>query len=129
MTAATDELLLEKESAELRTEARAGENMLTLTLKGTADSRVAAELGEILTTIHAEATKRKSHEVIVDFRALDFMNSSCFKAFVTWIAKVQDLAADAQYRIRFTSDSNKHWQRRSLSALSCFAVDLIRVDS
>jgi hypothetical protein len=57
------------------------------------------------------------------------MNSSCFKTFITWIVRVRNLAPDAQYKIRFLSDQEKHWQRRSLGALSCFAVDLIRIES
>jgi hypothetical protein len=48
---------------------------------------------------------------------------------VSWIGQVQDLEAHRQYRIRFLSDDNKHWQRRSLGALSCFAVDLIQVET
>jgi hypothetical protein len=65
---------------------------------------------------------------VVDFRAFDFMNSSCFKAFVTWIGLVQELES-GQYKIRFLSDEGKHWQRRSLDALRCFAVDLIQIEN
>jgi hypothetical protein len=57
------------------------------------------------------------------------MNSSCFKAFVSWLGVLQDVDRVRQYRIRFLSDDQKHWQRRSLSALCCFAVDLVRIES
>ncbi len=56
------------------------------------------------------------------------MNSSCFKSFVTWIGEVQDLQPDKQYRIHFRSNPEMLWQRRSLHALRCFAVDLITIE-
>jgi hypothetical protein len=98
-------------------------------LQGSADSRAMEKISELLSHAHDEAVRRKSAELVVDFRALEFMNSSCFKAFVTWIDRVQGLTEDAQYKIRFLSDNKKHWQHRSLGALSCFAADLIRVET
>ena len=41
---------------------------------------------------------------------------------------LQDSAAEDQYKVRFLSDSKKHWQSRSLGALACFAVDLINIE-
>jgi anti-anti-sigma regulatory factor len=84
-------------------------------------------IGALLTRLHDEAQRLGVPEVVIDFREFDFMNSSCFKAFVTWIGNVQE--SEKQYRIRFLSDVNKHWQLRSLEALRCFAVDLIRVET
>ena len=117
------------EESELNAAAATEGDGLRVTLRGNADTRVMAKLGELLTRVHDEAMKRKVPEVVVDFRALDFMNSSCFKAFVTWIVRVQGLPPDAQYKIRFLSDKTKHWQNRSLGALTCFAVDLIHVET
>ena len=117
------------ESGELAVSARADDAGVTVAFQGSADSRVMTELGELLTRVHDESVKRSAGEVVVDFRDLEFMNSSCFKAFVTWIVRVQGLAAGTQYRIRFLSDKGKHWQHRSLGALSCFAVDLVQVDA
>ncbi len=129
MNQATENLLHSLDSAELRARAFAEGNALRVTFAGCADSRVMADLNELLTRVHDDASGRKAPEVVVDFRELEFMNSSCFKAFVSWIARVQELEESAQYRIRFLSDEAKHWQRRSLGALSCFAVDLIRIES
>ena len=116
------------EEAELSAQAVADDAGVRVTMKGSADLRVMAKLTALLSAAHEEAARRKAPEVVVDFRSLDFMNSSCFKAFVSWIVRVQGLPADAQYKIRFLSDRGKHWQNRSLPALSCFAVDLIKVD-
>jgi hypothetical protein len=57
------------------------------------------------------------------------MNSSCFKIFVAWLAQVRDLDAAKQYRIHLLSNPNLLWQRRSLAALSCFAVDLVAIET
>jgi len=45
------------------------------------------------------------------------------------LAQVQELPADKQYRIHFVSNPSMHWQRRSLAALSCFAVNLVTIET
>lgn len=102
---------------------------ISVRLTGNADVRVMAPLDAMLRTLCAELERVPVPEVVVDMRNLQFMNSSCFKSFVTWLGQVQELEPQKQYRIRFLSDANKHWQRRSLSALSCFAVDLVKIES
>lgn len=83
----------------------------------------------MLTRVHEEALRRGVSEVAVDFRQCDFVNSSCFKAFVVWLEQIQELAPPQQYKLRFFSNDTKSWQRRSLGALSCFAVDLVSIES
>jgi hypothetical protein len=117
------------QSAELKVTAAVDDGALRLTLSGSADSRVMAEMMALLAGAHEEMLRRKGTLAIVDFRPLEFMNSSCFKAFVTWISRVQELEPGQQYRIHFVSDPGKHWQHRSLAALSCFATDLIRIET
>jgi hypothetical protein len=102
---------------------------LHVLLSGCADSRVMAPLKELVTKVHDEMLRTGTPEAVVDFRELEFMNSSCFKAFVSWISQVQDLDPQTRYRIRFLSDRAKPWQRRSLAALSCFAADIIHVEA
>jgi len=111
---------------------------LRVTLSGSADSRVTSELMDLVLKAHDEMMRMRAAarsdggaggaEAVVDFRTLEFMNSSCFKAFVTWISRIQGLEPESRYRLRFLSDPTKHWQHRSLAALRAFAADLIRVD-
>ena len=54
------------------------------------------------------------------------MNSSCFKAFVVWIDTVKN--AGRVYRIRFLTDPEMHWQRRSLEALRRLATNVVSVE-
>lgn len=109
-------------------EARTDGPILIVRMTGSAETPAAAELGRFVERVHAEVLRRGVPEVVVDLRDLEFMNSSCLKALVSWLAKLQDLESNRQYRIRFQSDPQKHWQRRSLNALACFAVDLVRVE-
>lgn len=114
---------------DLTTETDLGPSSLTARFTGSAETDAMREVATFLKGVHEAATTAKVDEVVIDLRALEFMNSSCFKAFVSWVGTVQDTPSDAQYKVRFLSDSKKHWQSRSLSALACFAVDLIHIDA
>lgn len=116
-------------SNDLRAEPTVGDGRLELRFAGSADSRSLAAIESMLSRVHEEALRMKVPEVAVDFRDCDFVNSSCFKAFVVWLEQIQDLSSDTQYRLRFLSDETKPWQRRSLGALMCFAVDLVQIES
>jgi hypothetical protein len=114
---------------ELHTEATYAPPAVSVRLVGSAESVAMAPLGDLLGRLHGEAIRLDVREVTIDMRELEFMNSSCFKAFVSWLGVLQDLDPRKQYRIRFLSDEHKHWQRRSLGALSCFAVDLVKIET
>jgi hypothetical protein len=101
----------------------------TLVLSGSADIEEPARLGAVLRQLHDEVVKASAAEVAVDFRNLEFMNSSCFKEFVSWLAGLEDLEPSKRYRIRFLSSPDMHWQRRSLNALACFAGDLVTIEA
>lgn len=102
---------------------------ITVRFSGNADIRAKEPLEALLVKLHAEAQRVGAKVVAVDFRQLEFMNSSCFKSFVSWIGGVQELPPEKQYRIRFLSNAEMLWQRRSLHALRCFAVDLISIET
>lgn len=110
-------------------EASLEDAVLQVRFSGTADLESKDELEAVVSQVHVEACRLGVSKVQVNFRGLEFMNSSCFKVFVSWLAKVQELPEDRHYRIHFLSDPNFHWQRRSLAALSCFAVDLVAIET
>lgn len=101
---------------------------LVAKLSGTADLRVTDSIEAILRRVHQAALELSIPEVRVDLRELEFMNSSCFKSFVSWISDVSELAS-GQYRIAFLSNPSILWQRRSLHALSCFAAELVTIEA
>jgi hypothetical protein len=101
---------------------------VSVLLRGNADVAALDAVETLLARVHAEASRLGVAEAVVDLKAVELMNSSCFRAFITWIHDVQDLEAGRQYRIRFLSDPGRHWQRRGLHALRAFAVDLVTVE-
>lgn len=99
---------------------------LVMRLWGNADLRVNGPLGPFLDQVDDQARRNHMGEVVADFRELVFMNSSCLKEFVRWIAQVEERAD--HYRIRFLSDPDAQWQSRSLQALRAFAPNLVTIE-
>jgi hypothetical protein len=123
----SDPTLPELRARELTGTASRDSDELVLRLEGTADSRFSDDLSRFVVSAQEAALAVAVKRVVIDFRDLEFMNSSCFKSFVTWLQNLMELAPERQYRIRFLSDPTKHWQARSLKALSCFAADLVEI--
>jgi hypothetical protein len=115
------------ETEELHSEATYVAPGVNVRLVGSAESSAMAPLGDLLGRLHGEAVRLAVREVTIDMRDLEFMNSSCFKAFVSWVGELHDLDPGRQYRIRFLSDEHKHWQRPSLGTLRSVAVDLVQI--
>lgn len=111
----------------LRVHGSFDEGVISVAFSGEADVEAKPEIDVVMHKIHDEALRLTAERVEVDLRQLEFMNSSCFKVFVTWLSDVQELDKEKQYRIHLLSNPNLHWQRRSLAALSCFAVDLVTI--
>lgn len=114
---------------ELHATADLADGVLHLALRGTADSRTETTLGTLLTRIHAELLPEVVREAQVDLRALEFMNSSCFKALITWIVAVDKRTGDQRYRIRFLCNPELHWQKRSLKAMTHFGGGIVTVET
>jgi hypothetical protein len=117
-----------EQAAELRARLIKEDTALVAKLSGTADLRVTDSVEAILNRVHQKALELGIPEVRMDLRELEFMNSSCFKSFVSWISEVSDMPS-GQYRIRFLSNPSILWQRRSLHALSCFAAELVTIEA
>jgi hypothetical protein len=100
---------------------------ITALLRGNAD-HAAIELVEVLLDrIHADARALAVIAAVIDLRQLEFMNSSCFRHFIGWIAAIQELEEPHRYTVKFLSNPGYHWQRRSLQSLRSFASDLITI--
>ncbi len=97
--------------------------------KGEGDVAALPKVEQLVKALHDQATTQKVAEVTLDVRDVSFMNSSCFTKLIGWITRVREMAAESRYRIRIKSNQQVLWQRRSLHALQCFAVDLITIES
>jgi len=100
---------------------------LRVDFSGTGDMSAIEALNGYLKRVHAEAQRLNLAEVICDLKKLSFMNSSCFKAFVTWIDAVK--TDSRHYRIVLLANPELHWQRRSLEALRRLATGVVSVES
>jgi hypothetical protein len=96
---------------------------------GVAELSVRERLAGYLQELHARAAAEGVKQVVMDLGQLEFMNAACFRAFVSWIQELQELPHTRQYLIRFRSNRDLPWQRRSINALKCFATDLISVEA
>lgn len=91
---------------------------------GTADLNVKPHVDRFLCEVHAEACRIDTSSVSVDMSGLEFINSSCLKAFVTWITTVQEMAK-GRYQISFMFKPARDWQKRSVEALSRLGEDVV----
>lgn len=107
--------------ADLTVEPSLQNDAITIALKGNADLSSRQALNTFLDELHGELMRLKMEKVTLTFHDLEFMNSSCFKSFVTWISRVLKLESAQQYKIHFVQNPKMYWQRRSLHALQSFA--------
>jgi anti-anti-sigma factor len=112
----------------LRSTVRRDDDVVTVELVGNADLRAKKDLGAMLTSLHEEMTQSGASHVVIDVRQLEFMNSSCFKAFVSWLTDIMELPKEEQYRVKFLSNPDTLWQRRSLHALRSYALMIVSID-
>jgi len=98
-----------------------------LKLVGSAETMIASSLLVLTDRLHKTMAKTPHREIVVDMRRLEFMSAAAFNAFVGWIALVGELPNEQRYRIRFLSNANVLWQKRSLGHLASFAPDVVVV--
>ena len=92
---------------------------------GTADLTAKRAMDDFLIAVHGEASRIYISQVNVDVSGLEFINSSCLMAIVTWITGVQ--AMSRRYQISFHFRSIRDWHRRSLAVLSQLGAGVVSV--
>lgn len=97
-----------------------------VTFTGNGDTSAIEPLGRFLTQLHEQLVASSFDLVVVDLAELYFMNSSCLKAFVSWIHKVD--VGPKQYTIRLLTNPRQHWQRRSLATLQRLAPSVVEIE-
>jgi hypothetical protein len=94
--------------------------------EGTGEAEGAAVLGRFLGLLHDHALAQELPEVTLELQELEFINSSCLKAMVAWIYKVD--TEGRPYSIRLVRDPGKHWQKTSLATLQRLAPDVVIIE-
>ena len=97
-----------------------------LRLSGNGDGEVVTPLDRTLKQLHDELSFSGARSVIVDLSDLYFMNSSCLKAFVSWIYKVR--TSGKPYQIRMQLNPRQRWQQRGLEPLQRLAPAIVFLD-
>ncbi len=98
----------------------------TVKFSGNGDAEAIAPLDRFLKVLHKTLTDDQSGAVRVDLADLYFMNSSCLKAFVSWIYKVN--TTGRPYQIHLLMNPRQPWQRRSLEPLKRLAPAVVVLD-
>jgi hypothetical protein len=98
-------------------------------LLGAADMETRTVLEAFLAKLHADALAGGTAQVIVDFRGLRFLSSSCLKALVGWITTLQALPDQHRYRVVLVSGPEARWQRHTLRALWALATDIVTIQT
>ena len=100
---------------------------IAVRFSGTADLGVKAIMDGFLVDVHGEATRMNVKSVSVDVSGLEFINSSCLMAIVSWITGVQAMAR--RYKISFHFKSIRDWHRRSLAVLTQLGAGVVSVQA
>jgi len=95
-------------------------------MSGNGDAEAVSLLDRFLKLLHKNLTDEGRTSVAVDLGELYFMNSSCLKAFVSWIYKVN--TTGRPYQIRLQMNPRQPWQRRSLEPLKRLAPAVVFLD-
>lgn len=102
-------------------------NRIVVQFAGNGDMDAVDPLSGYLKLVHRAAVDLAVSAVAFDFSSLYFMNSSCFKAFVSLIDTVSR-SDPRTYAVRFLTNPRIHWQRRSLEALRYLAPKVVEVE-
>lgn len=94
---------------------------LVATLAGDGDATTMDELSGYLKDVDREAISLEAKSVVLDFQELEFMNTSCFRLLVTWIAGTGRSTA-SRYHVTFRGNPSLCWQRRGIDALRSLAL-------
>ncbi len=79
--------------------------------------------------IHQAAVSDGLDELIVDFTALEFMNSSSIRVLVTWLDWIAAEPEAKQYVLHFRTNAATTWQQTTLSVLQTLSREHVKISS
>ncbi len=79
--------------------------------------------------VHQAAVSDGLDELIVDFTALDFMNSSSIRVLVTWLDWIAAEPEAKQYVLHFRTNAATTWQQTTLSVLQTLSQNHVKISS
>jgi hypothetical protein len=103
-------------------------NQMFVWMQGNADMAVHERVKAFLDALDKAVKEAGSKEAVFELGELYFMNSSCLSLLLRFINGIVAQRASEQYRVRFKSNPNLRWQKRSLAALHAYAAELVVVE-
>jgi hypothetical protein len=97
-------------------------------LRGNADMAVHERLKAFLDALSAATESKRPSEAVFEIEELYFMNSSCLSLLLRFLNGALKSPSPKGYKIRFRSNPNLRWQKKSLQALHAYAPDLVIVE-
>jgi hypothetical protein len=101
---------------------------LEIILRGNADMAIHEQLKTFLDAVDQHAKQQRIKEATFGLQELYFMNSSCLSLLLRMINGVVEAQSVHRYKIRFRSNPNLRWQKKSLQALRSYAPDTVFVE-
>lgn len=101
---------------------------LDIQLRGNADMAIHEKLKGFLDSVDQQAKLHRLKEAAFGLAELYFMNSSCLSLLLRMINSVVELPPTQRYKIRFRSNPNLRWQKKSLQALRSYAPDIVVIE-
>jgi anti-anti-sigma factor len=101
---------------------------IVVSLKGNADMAVQEKLRVFLDSLASLSQLPTVKEAVFDLGELYFMNSSCLSLLLRFINRVLEFPNDRRPRVRFRSNPNLQWQKKSLQALHAYAQEVVVVE-
>jgi anti-anti-sigma factor len=117
----------EVKEATFSTRSQLTTSSIVVKMIGNADSVVHDRFKAFLDELSEAAGKLRVREAVFDLEELYFMNSSCMALFLRMVKSVLELPAD-KYAIRFRSNPNLRWQKRSLNSMRMYAPDIVVIE-
>jgi anti-anti-sigma factor len=97
-------------------------------VSGNADMQIHERLKTFLEGLDGEARRLGVEEAVLALHHLYFMNSTCLSLLMRTINQLIQVAGGSTYKLRFRSNPNLRWQKRSLQALSTLARGIVIVE-
>lgn len=87
-----------------------------------------ALLDSFFETVHQELLSQNQTSIVLNFKKLDFMNSSGIKSLAKWIMKLYPLEEDQKYSISIQPNKEITWQRTSLPTLTFLVPGAVKIE-
>jgi hypothetical protein len=116
------------EEATFSTQSARKASTIVVKMRGNADTTIHDRLKVFLDDVHRAAEKLHFSEAVFDVEELYFMNSSCMSLILRMINGMLESPQSKKYVIRFRSNRNLRWQRKSLEAIRSYAPDVVVVE-